>query len=267
VQKKLLGLVVLLVALLAPATAQAGSKTFTDPSGDSGNAADVTRVVVLNTRANEVAIGLTLANRPQWQGTRSVVALAVDTDRNGATGKDGIDFWVYMVGSSNGIEVYRWNGTDYAQGSADGFRGSFDKGILILEMTPAARAGGNSFDFYAVSFEEDESDESTDSVPDGDAIWTYELTPPVVETGFATFAPKAPRAGATFAVSRMVLEYDDGSQVTTRSYTCRATLGGKVLKPTGRCKWKLPKNAKGKRLVVTVTAAGGTFQPWRFTVR
>jgi hypothetical protein len=178
-----------------------------------------------------------------------------------------MDLFVTAVGRSNQVALYRWNGSDWAPASADGITGRFANGVLGLTMTAAVRGSGTSFDFYLVTLEESETDESSDTVPDGSELWTYELTPPAVESGFAVFSPRAPRAGATFSVSRMVLEYDDGSQVATRSYTCRATLGGKVLKPTGRCKWKLPKNAKGKRLVVTVTAGGGTFQPWRFTVR
>jgi hypothetical protein len=56
--------------------------------------------------------------------------------------------------------------------------------------------------------------------------------------------------------------------VKADSITCVAKLNGKRL--AGRCSWRIPKNAKRKRLVVTLTAhykgATETFTPWVFRV-
>jgi hypothetical protein len=51
--------------------------------------------------------------------------------------------------------------------------------------------------------------------------------------------------------------------VKPTSVRCAAKLAGKTLRGTGAggCRWSLPKNAKGKRLVITVTATYQDAEP------
>ena len=88
------------------------------------------------------------------------------------------------------------------------------------------------------------------------------------------FSPTAPRAGATFRLQSVALTFESEEKGVAGSFTCRATLAGKRVKGTGPggCTFKLPKTAKGKQLVVTVTATptGGkaqTFPAYKFRVR
>jgi hypothetical protein len=64
------------------------------------------------------------------------------------------------------------------------------------------------------------------------------------------------------------LRVEDGTIVKADSITCVAKLNGKRL--AGRCSWRIPAIARGKRLVVTLAArykgASATFTPWRFRV-
>ena len=65
----------------------------------------------------------------------------------------------------------------------------------------------------------------------------------------------------------------DGTTILAPKYRCVAELGGKLLRGKGRggCTFTLPKNAKGKRLLVTlfVTYKGVTdeFKPYVFKIR
>jgi hypothetical protein len=44
---------------------------------------------------------------------------------------------------------------------------------------------------------------------------------------------------------------DNGTTAKPTTVTCKLTLAGKAVKPIAPCAWKLPKAAKGKRVVVT----------------
>ena len=69
------------------------------------------------------------------------------------------------------------------------------------------------------------------------------------------------------------MKLSNGRSVLATKYRCVAQLGGKLLRGTGKgsCTFRIPKNAKGKRLLVTlfVTYAGVTdeFDPYVFKVR
>ena len=109
-------------------------------------------------------------------------------------------------------------------------------------------------------------------MPDGDDVLTYELALPTVRSVEATFSARAPVAGKVFTVSSVRLTLTNNAEVRPQSLTCRATLAGKVLKPVARCSWRLPANAKGKRLLIQMTLAydgqsGSLRSPFAFTVR
>jgi hypothetical protein len=55
-------------------------------------------------------------------------------------------------------------------------------------------------------------------------------------------------------LSEDVLETDEVLMAT--SFACRATLGGRALRGSGEggCRFSLPRNARGKRLVLVITA-------------
>ena len=100
-------------------------------------------------------------------------------------------------------------------------------------------------------------------------MFSYDLDlKPVLDTLAAKFAPAKPKHGKVFRLATTNLRLDDGTVVKADSITCVAKLNGKRL--AGRCSWRIPANAKGKRLVVTLTAhyqgVSATFSPWRFRV-
>jgi len=79
----------------------------------------------------------------------------------------------------------------------------------------------------------------------------------------ATFTPRAPRHGRSFAVTRVVTRFSDGNTGAAPP-KCSARLGGAALR--GTCRWRLPVRARGKRLTVGITAAG-VHRTYSFRVR
>jgi hypothetical protein len=78
---------------------------------------------------------------------------------------------------------------------------------------------------------------------------------PVITAVNTQFQPAQPRAGHTFTAAAQVT-LGSGETVAATAARCKAQLAGKTLLGTGAggCTFRIPKNAKGKRLVVTVTA-------------
>jgi hypothetical protein len=129
------------------------------------------------------------------------------------------------------------------------------------------------FDFYVATITL--VDNSVDYAPDAqDQVFVYALMAPRPTQLLYAFSPKVPKAGKTFSVAVLLVKLDDGTLAVFPTLTCNGTLNGKPIRGTAKtvqCVWKLPRSAKGKRLVVSVTVSNhgsnGTFGPWKFKVR
>jgi hypothetical protein len=266
-----LGLVLALGALLAAGPAHAaGSKTFTDPNGDGSAGPDITQLVVSNDDNGQLTFAFTFSNRPTILTGDDIVALGVDADRRGNTGDPaGYEFiFGFLFEGGGQVDVGQW----------DGSRFNFDAPQTTLRATDGGRTItinrselGNTaaFDFRVVT----QGNGPGDTAPEGGGVWTYELqlqaARPTVTRVRVQFTPAQPRAGKPFTFVRVRLGLSDGQEVAPTSYSCRGTLAGKVLAPRSRCRWNIPRNAKGKRfsVVVTVSYGGETGQSGMFTFR
>jgi hypothetical protein len=262
--KHALVLSVLAVALAPAATAAStnggalrasGSKQYADPAGDSGAAADVTSVEVSHTDDGKIRFAIALGNREALNPTEFVTVF-IDTDRNDATGPGpgGTDY-VLAFGAFRWVALAKIVST----GELDF---TTPQTTLFVTLGPGVGASINSrelgntkgFDFYISSWSADYEDEET--APDGDEWWTY-LLQVGIDSAFATSTPTVPRAGKRFSVSNVEVLLADGQRVKPDSYTCKAVLGGRTIRPTGRCTWTIPANARGKKLVVSLTVSHG----------
>jgi hypothetical protein len=110
----------------------------------------------------------------------------------------------------------------------------------------------------------------TDRAPDADS-WTYTVKAPALQKGSLRFRPSTPRAGKLFAVASVTLSFEPIGAVEPKKLLCLARLGRAALKQANVCAWKLPKNAKGKTLRVSIDAHYGgstyTLPRARFKVR
>lgn len=259
-------------ALAGSAPAQAaGSKTFTDPTGDGSVGPDLTQLVVSNDDNGQLTFAFTFANRPTILTGDDIVALGIDADRRGSTGDPaGYEFIMGYLFEGGQVDIGQW----------DGSRFNFDAPQTTLRATEGGRTitinrselgGTSAFDFRLVT----QGRDGNDTAPEGGGVWTYELqiqaARPTVQRVRVQYSPAQPRAGKTFAFVSVKLGLSDGQEVAPATYSCRGSLAGKTLRPSGRCRWNIPRNAKGKRFSVIVTVSfedeTGSSQPFVFRVR
>ena len=249
----------------APAHARVSThnpKAVTDPAGDSNGAPDITRVTVANSLAGEILFVVQVSNRNELAANDGV-AIVIDSDQNAATGDrngdGGVDYVILISGTQRTIGLLRWNGTTYERAPDTTLEGEWNSGYVVV-INRSELGNTSKFDYFVDTFLESGAENQSDSAPND--VWEeYALGTPHVQSLALRWSPTAPRAGRAFRLTAVQLRFESDETAAAASFTCRATLGGKRLRGTGRggCTFRLPASAKGKRLVVTITAtpAGG----------
>jgi hypothetical protein len=259
-----------------PAATGAGSASFNDTIGDGNGAADVKTVVVSNDDSGQVTIRVNVDALPRPSDTR--VFVFIDTDRNRATGDAnavGADYAFVDNSSDSSYALGRWNGSAWDDAPSPTARVFADGGGVTFSINESDLGNTSAFDFWVRTRLGDPSGTAADSAPDGGDLWTYTLraSAPAAPTITKLVVPASsvfPKAGATFTfrISQVMLSTNE--LTAPDRVTCKATLTGKALASTrpGGCTWKLPKTARRKTLVVTVTAVyGGDRALQRFPLR
>jgi hypothetical protein len=228
------------VALALAAT----SATYTDPAGDAKTAPDVTNVAIDldgGTGGLKFDVGFAGAEQLALGGG---LLIALDTDRNSATGDStGSDYVVDVL--AHGSAMLKWNGSDMVP---------FNHQPLVVTMAPgkltaafcSCDLGSQTFAFAVVGFRGNDIDVAPDTGG------TFPI--PAIEIQSLLFSPKPlfPKAGKRFTLQLLGIRLAGSTDlVTPDSATCSAKLAGKALRGTG-CSWVLPKKARGKKLAVSV---------------
>jgi hypothetical protein len=271
-QKLFISTVVALAALAGSSPAwAAGSKTFTDPTGDASQGPDITQLVVSNDDNGQITFQFTFSNRPTILTGEDVVLMGLDTDANGGTG-DAAGYEYYLGFGYLGRQLYlaKTTGANTSDENVPKTTLRFADGGRTLSINRSELGNTSSFRMRVVTSVG--GGQIDDTAPEGGGTWDYQLVlAPQIVAIRAGFVPAQPRQGKAFALASPTLRLSSGQMVPPEAYSCRATLGGKALKTAGRCRWNVPKKSKGKRLVVTVTATYGgvtaSFDPYVFTVR
>ena len=261
------------LVLAMPAAARAAPVSFNDPGGDNAAAADIGAVTVDSAADGFISLKASIANLPQI-GQAGFVIAVFDTDRNGATGSlMGGEYVFFFEFSAASWGMRRWNGTEYGEAGGDSVA-IVGAGTVEVKVRPASLGGATAFNFVIAAASGEPETAQIDAAPDN-GTWFYEVKAPVVtvDTIAAKFVPAVPQAGAVFQAPLVRMKLSDGKTVLASKYRCVAQLAGKLLRGTGKgsCSFRIPKNAKGKRLRVTlfVTYGGVTdeYDPYVFTVR
>lgn len=245
----------------------------TDPAGDSNGAPDITGVTVANDLSGVILFVIEVANRSGFAPNDEVV-IDIDSDRSAATGfpdrGGGVDYRLRIDATT--INLGQWNGNGFAPAPGTTFRVTFVNGYVAAVHRSELGATG-AFAFFVRTRLQSGASNQTDVAP-GDVYFPYTLSPPHIDAIRPRFSPAAPRAGSTFRLNSVQLQFETSESATAAAFTCRATLAGRGIRGTGRggCTFKLPKTAKGKRFVITITATatGGkaeSFRPYAFRVR
>jgi hypothetical protein len=197
--------------------------------------------------------------------------LGIDADRRGNTGDPaGYEFIFGFLFEGGGlVDIGQWDGSRYNFDAPSTTLRAADGGRTI-SINRSELGNTTSFDFRVAT----QGNGGTDTAPEGGLaqIWSYDvvLAPQIVSIR-AGFSPAQPRAGKPFAIRTAVLRLSSGQEVAPTAFTCTATLGGKALRAAARCRWNIPKNARNKRLVISVSASyagvAARFDPYVFRVR
>ena len=256
---------VVLGALLACGVLGAGgagaATTFTDPAGDAiAGAADITQVAVANDDAGNISFAFTLADRATLTAD-DLLLILLDVDRDSMTGFNGIDYGI-AVTTDGAVLLRAAPGSTFAPAPQPTLHTADDGKTVVINRNDLGETRG--FVFAAAT-----ALESNENAEDATLPFAYDLgLKPILETLTAQFAPVKPKAGKPFRLRTSSLRLDDGSTVRADAVTCVAKVGGERL--AGRCSWLIPKNAKGKRLTITLTAryegVSATFRPRVFRV-
>jgi hypothetical protein len=258
-------LTLLLAGFLVPgAAARSASNavTFTDPSGDSGTAADITTVDVSNDDNGVITLKVSLPNRPTAEQLTDVLVILINNDPNAANDRQGFglgDFALFVF--SQGIQVMRFDGAHFVPFDAPSLRPTYSSGLTVT-FNRADFGISSRFAFYAQIW--DQGTNVRDDAPDGSAAYTYVVTigpPPLAASPMST-APRVPVHGKAFSLRLPVTRTDNNAALPDVGVTVRCTgrIGKKPISGRGSytggvatCTFRVPKASRGKALKATLT--------------
>lgn len=283
---------VLLVASVAAITVVTGAgaeQTYSDPTGDAGAGTDIASVTVRNDLSGLVTIHISSAS--PIVGNHAV-AVFIDADRNGATGDDGIEAWMFG-GPLVGAAFMACNSAGCSPASPPGFSArAAGTNVTEFQFDRSAIANTTSFDFDVVSIsidppnvnfwdvagtftydlvfpqcsngKDDDADGRVDAQDLGCSSATddNEADDPVnVRLGKAKAKPASPRAGSVVAITARTTRVETGQPLESGSVSCTGSYpGGKKLRGSGSvvagdaiCRIKVPAGASGKTVRGSLT--------------
>lgn len=259
-------------------TTASNSQTFTDPTGDSANAPDVSTVTVSNDDAGQITFAITLPNRPALTGS-DFMAIDMDTDGDLTNGSDGKDYFVAMDG--DGVRIYNLAGNGFEPLPTTSFSSSFANGVQTVSIN--ASAIGNTKQISSRVWTDNGFTFPEDAPDTG--LWVYQVTigpppppppPPLVKLAESKPLVAPALAGKIVTVSAVITNNGEGVK---GAVNCSARVGGRALVGARRsgsaagkasCSWRLPINSRGRQLRGTI---GETYQgnriarPFAATVR
>src|SRR5262249_1609445 len=261
-----------LVALCLPAAAHAQS--FPDNVGDSGTAPDITAVEL--TLANgRLTFKIDVPSEPTLLSDSNAF-LRIDTDANLQTGgkeQDGAEVLLNLFGENGSSNSWLWD-----DGRNDYIRHTFRSLTVTYSTAPifsfdSAEIGNpKRINFWASTSRGTSYEYGTqDWAPDlGEYSFTLQASTAINLDDEPT--PPVPRAGHRFHVAAIATLADSGDVVQPDSISCRSVItnGRPLAGHGGGCTWQIPRNANGRKLVVTlaVTYQGKrTVKVVRFRVR
>ena len=256
---------------------------FPDPSGDQDAAPDIAGVRVSDTKDGWISFAISTPNYATLPGD-TVLLLEIDRDGRPSTGDDGAEVLVTNIGGE--VILERWSARErewIEDDSPTRVRQRNADGLVTIDVHRSELADVARFGFFLVSADLNTLAESVlalDFMPDNQSFVRYTLVNKAALRliGGQTFGtPSRPRAGKPFTVTLPVRRTDTGRAITSGTVTCNVRVAGKnvaatgrVASGTGRCSFRVPEGASGKRVTgsMVVRSAGKTVSArFSFTVR
>lgn len=252
-------------------TAAAAGNHYTDPTGDSGAAPDITAVDITNDAADNATFTVTMAPRPTGYAPDEQLQLHVDADQNPATGSPaGTEF--LFVSTGQGWGLLQWDGSEFSQAptttahvTASVTSTAF---TIAFAINKSELGNTNAFNFWVTTTKGTGADtDPFDTAPDGTAVYTYTYAAPATVQSITAKVPKTARPRHVVALSNFGVSLSDGTSAKPTAVACKATFRGNALKNAGGCSFAVPKTAAGKSIVVTVTVTyGGQAYSTKYTI-
>jgi hypothetical protein len=249
--------------ILVPSAASQAGPPYTDASGDSSTAGDVTGVTVVTDKTSGQIIfrvaGANLSTAPNM-----LTAIFIDSDANPTTGNldwNGAD---YVLGVDNSsFDFLHWNGSDWADTPYSTVHVCCVGGGSSVMFSVNRSEFGSTSEFNFMVRARNVDTDTNDDAPD-DGMYNYSLAaggPDIQGVIVQTTPSSGPRAGKRFVVSPIGLKLPPNGAVVSVApqpeiYSCRASLNGRSLAGTGTgsCTIAVPKKkAHGKTLTVQLT--------------
>jgi hypothetical protein len=294
----------LAVAFAGGASAQsravAATVTYTDASGDSGAAPDITNVTVSGDPASGsltfsvTAVGYQPASA---DGQYRSLWVWIDSDKNASTGdpQDGTEFGIGAVNDAGALKwgAERWDGARWVSGVSATTSASHSGDTITWQLNASDLGGSTSFRFYVYSRiapDANSANTAHDEAPDGVGWWTYDpagstATTTTAATTTAT-ASAPPRSMTVFysptiaqpatvparlvAGAHVTLAFRvtrDQKPLKSGKMVCNPTVAGKVIPHTAsfgngvaRLAFIVPKTAKGRLVKVVLTITPPSYQ-------
>jgi hypothetical protein len=160
--------------------------------------------------------------------------LYLDTDQNIATGDPdnlGADYLFYDDHASHSFSLVNWNGSDWddAPETTASVLVAADRYTVTASVNRSDLGDAQTFDFFVVTDNADDTTGQYADAPSGSGIWTYALQPALTLT--ATARTVIVRQHHAWGVMMMVTRSDTGKTVSGDGrLLCSATAGGAKLR-------------------------------------
>lgn len=203
---------------------------FSDPVGDAGTAADLSKVTVGNDASGNYTFDLVF-NSPL--SSTDTVAVYLDTDANPSTGDpnaSGAEYALLQYEADRTYGFAKWNGSSWGQapGTANVVRVSDTE--LTISVARADLDNTGSFNFWVDSWDGNGGAGHEDIAPDGTGTWSYSFQAPLVLSVLASRTTAA-KVGRPWVLAIVVGRSDTGGTVGSEgTITCSARGGGRALK-------------------------------------
>jgi hypothetical protein len=251
--------VVVATALLMLAASAGGVGRYTDPSGDSNGAPDITGASVTSAPNGQIRFEIRINNLPSQGDVQTYLFINADADPvTGSLDTVGADYAFLIDQLDRKYGFFRWSGTEWSKTPNSTVQVSSSSGGVTVSVNRSELGNTSGFHFWAQTAQGD----AMDIAPDP-GVWNYSLTaggPDVQAAVVRTQPSQAPKTGKRFTVTPVALWLPDGGEAPAtvprpESYRCSAKLAGKRLagRATGGCTFAIPNDAKGKRLTVALT--------------
>lgn len=236
-----ISLLALLTLVLAHSAGAGNTTTFTDPAGDVTGIPDIVSVTATSKDPSTVTVRVGFAE-PADFGNGVGFALLLDSDDSRATGHagDGVDYWFVLSRDNGSFRAERWDGSAFVPYGSTATGVVSGSSLSVRFDVRQLSRKGSVFRLEAGTYDETRQDEAP-GLPEYFRFETR-LHPVAVR-----FSPARPVAGKRFAV------------VQPGSGRCKATIARKALRSIGRCAWRIPTRAAGKRLKVVVGSRAYVF--------